>query len=94
MLLGLSARGCLAVPGAPSQRLVTGGVASWPRATRLACRSGWRRNLSTSPPGPPMQVQSSSYSVDTSHERSAGNIKLDKAPFQNDQPPLWRQVAA
>jgi len=41
-----------------------------------------------------MQVQSSSHSVDTSHERSAGNIKLGKAPFQNDQGLLSRQAAA
>ena len=27
-----------------------------------------------------MQVQSSSHSVETSHERSAGNIKLGKTP--------------
>jgi GTP-sensing pleiotropic transcriptional regulator CodY len=37
-----------------------------------------------------MQIQSSSHSVDTSHERSAGNIKLGKAPVQNDQSPYWR----
>ena len=35
-----------------------------------------------------MQVRSSSHSVDTSHEPSAGNIKVGKAPFQNDQAPL------
>src|ERR1700729_3494001 len=71
-----------------------GGVASSPRPTCLATRSGWRRKLLTSVAGPPMQVQSSSHSVDASHERSAGNIKLGRAPFQNDQGPLLRHVAA
>src|SRR5947207_1557966 len=41
-----------------------------------------------------MQVQSSSHSVDTSHERSAGNNQFGKAPFQNDHGPLPRQVGA
>ena len=41
-----------------------------------------------------MQLQSSSHRVETSQERSAGNIRLGKAPFQNDQSPLWRQAAA
>jgi len=40
------------------------------------------------------RVQSSSHSVDTNHDRSAGKIRLGKAPFQNDQSPYRRQVAA
>lgn len=65
--------------------------------TGLACRPGWRRNLSTSPGGPPTQVQSSSHSVETSQERSAGNIKLGKAPFQTTSrrsAARWRPAAA
>jgi hypothetical protein len=42
----------------------------------------------------PMQVQSSSHSEDSSHEWSTGNIKLGKAPFQNDPRSLLRHVAA
>jgi hypothetical protein len=39
-----------------------------------------------------MQLQSSSHSAETSHERSAGNIKLGKTPFGPRS--FLRQVAA
>jgi hypothetical protein len=41
-----------------------------------------------------MLIQSSSHNVDTSHEWSAANIKLGKAPFQNDPRSVLRQAAA
>jgi hypothetical protein len=39
-----------------------------------------------------MHLQSSSHNVETSHDRSAGNIKLGKAPY--DPGSFLRQVAA
>lgn len=51
-----------------------GGVASSPRLTCRACgsRSGCNRSMREA--GPPMQVQSSSQSVERSQDRSAGKI--------------------
>jgi hypothetical protein len=41
-----------------------------------------------------MQLQSSSHSAETSHDRSAGNITLGKTPGQEDPGSFLRQVAA
>ncbi len=70
----------IAIGAQPDQIAVCpGGVASSTdgSTSRARCRSsGWARKASTSPRDPPMQVQSSSQRVETSHERSAGNIRI------------------
>ena len=45
--------------------------------------------------GPPMQLQSSSHSVETSQDRSAGNIKLGKTPYDPGRScARWRPAPA
>ena len=59
------------VPGARP-----GGVLSWPGAAGYACSPGWCRYRSTSAASPPMPVQSSSHSVETSQERVGGEHQV------------------
>jgi len=62
-----------------------GGVASSSESSTARVRAptrGSSRNASTSSCGPPRHDQSSSQRVESSHERSAGNIRSGKIPFQ------------
>jgi hypothetical protein len=63
------------------------------RRERAPSRGSLSKALMSSS-APPTEVQSSSHSVETSHERSAGNIRFGNAPFQKVRASLWRQVAA